>query len=397
MKITSIDVMELGNRAQGTLWRPIVCRINTDSDIYGYGEAAVAYGVGASAAFGMVKDLAGMIVGMDPLDTEVIWNKMYRQTFWGQNGGLIPYAGMSAIDIALWDIKGKAFGVPVYKLLGGKCRDKLRCYASQLQFGWGENKFGMNCSNADYQRSVQMAMDEGYDAVKIDFFTFDLDGRVFGTQDRVGLLTPARLEMLESRIAAVRETLGKGSAGGDIIMEAHSYPDAASAVQIGQMAEPYDIMLYEEPCTPSPMLTRMVHEAVNIPLASGERIYGRLDYMPYFEEGLLGMIQPDIGTCGGITEAKKTAEMAAVYDVGVQVHVCASPLCTAAALQLEATLPNFTIHEHHINSTITWNTELCKHNYQPVNGYYEIPDLPGIGNELSEFALKNVKKAETVR
>jgi hypothetical protein len=137
MKITSVDVMELKLRNDKQL-RPIVCRVNTDEGIYGYGEAAMAYGVGASAAFGMIKDLSANIIGMNPLENEVVWDKLYKGTFWGQNGGPVVFGGISAIDIALWDIRGKFFNVPIYKLLGGKRREKLRTYASQLQFRWGD-------------------------------------------------------------------------------------------------------------------------------------------------------------------------------------------------------------------------------------------------------------------
>jgi len=175
MKITSIDVMELKPR-KDKQWRPIVCRVNTDEGIYGYGEAALAYGVGASAAFGMIKDLAGNIIGMDALANEVVWDKLYKGTFWGQNGGPVVYSGISAIDIALWDIRGKYFNAPVYKLLGGKRREKLRTYASQLQFRWGD---GVNPAFAteDYVAAAKHAISEGYDAIKIDFFTYDRDGR----------------------------------------------------------------------------------------------------------------------------------------------------------------------------------------------------------------------------
>ena len=137
MKITKIEVFRLptANSRQNS---PIGCRIHTDAGICGDGEAGMAYGVGGSAAFGMVCDLAELIVGMNPLQTELIWETMYKKTFWGQNGGPVVFSGIAAIDVALWDIKGKYFKVPVYQLLGGKVRDKLRTYASQLQFGWGQ-------------------------------------------------------------------------------------------------------------------------------------------------------------------------------------------------------------------------------------------------------------------
>jgi len=392
MKIKSVDVMELKPRNDKN-WRPVVCRVNTDEGIYGYGEAAMAYGVGASAAFGMIRDLAGCIIGMDPLENEVIWDKLYKTTFWGQNGGPVVFSGISAIDIALWDIKGKFFNVPVYKLLGGKRREKLRAYASQLQFRWGD---GVNPAFAteDLAAAARHAVSEGYDAIKIDFFTYDRDGRQFSSEDTTRLLKPYYLDLVEERIEAVRKAVGPNV---DIIMECHSFTDAQSAIQIGKRAEKYNIFCYEEPTTPSPKLTKLVSENVNIPIASGERIYTRWGYAPYFENGSLAMIQPDLGTSGGITEGKKICDMAYTYDVSVQVHVCASPLSVAAALQLEAVIPNFCIHEHHVINRASYNRELCIHDYQPVNGTMTVPELPGIGNELSEYALRTAEKVTVSR
>ena len=138
MKIISVDIMRVDvPPTDNPGWEPIVCRVYTDEGIYGDGEAALAYGRASIGAFGMLQDFAKLVIGMDPLDNEVIWEKLYKSTFWAQNGGPVVFSAMSAIDIALWDIKGKYFKVPVYKLLGGKMRGKLRSYASQLQFGWG--------------------------------------------------------------------------------------------------------------------------------------------------------------------------------------------------------------------------------------------------------------------
>jgi galactonate dehydratase len=390
MKIVSVDILELKPR-DNPAWRPVVCRINTDEGIYGYGEAALAYGVGASAAFGMVKDLSRMIIGQDPLNNEVIWDRLYKATFWGQNGGPVVFAGISAIDIALWDIKGKAFNVPVYRLLGGKRREKLRSYASQLQFGWGDG-IKPAFATKDYASASKKAVAEGYDAIKIDFFTFTKEGSRFTAEETTRLLKPDYLDLIEERIAAVREAVGQGV---DIIIEAHSFTDAQAAIQIGRRAEKYNIFVYEEPTTPNPKITKLVAENVNIPLASGERIYTRWGYAPYFENGSLSLIQPDLGTCGGITEGKKICDMAYTYDVSVQAHVCASPLSTAASLHLEAVIPNFCIHEHHVINLAGYNKELCIHDYQPIEGYISVPEIPGIGNELSDYALKTAR-VETV-
>ncbi len=387
MKIVKVDVMQLGTDVRPD-WRPIVCRIYTDEGIYGDGEAAMAYDVGALGAFGMLQELAKMVIGMDPLDNEVIWDKLYRSTFWGQNGGPVTFSAISAIDIALWDIKGKYFKVPVYKLLGGKKRDNLRCYASQLQFGWGEVRIPAR-SSEDYAKNAKKAVAEGYDAVKFDFFLYDEKDGFFNDNDRLGLLSKKYLNIVEKRIAAVREAVGPDV---DIIMENHSYTDAQSALQLGKMAEKYDIFCFEEPTTPYPKITKYMSDKLNIPIATGERIYSRWQYAQYFENCSVQMIQPDFGNCGGITEGKKICDMAYAYDVGVQGHACGSPLSNVVALHLECVIPNFVIHEHHAVNLTPYNKSYCIYDYQPVNGKFKVPELPGLGNELSESAMNNSVK-----
>lgn len=387
MKIVKVDVMQLGTDVRPD-WRPIVCRIYTDEGIYGDGEAAMAYDVGALGAFGMLQELAKMVIGMDPLDNEVIWDKLYRSTFWGQNGGPVTFSAISAIDIALWDIKGKYFKVPVYKLLGGKKRDNLRCYASQLQFGWGEVRIPARTPE-DYAKNAKKAVEEGYDAVKFDFFLYNEEDGFFNDNDRLGLLSKKYLNIVEKRIAAVREAVGPDV---DIIMENHSYTDAQSALQLGRMAEKYDIFCFEEPTTPYPKITKYMSDKLNIPIATGERIYSRWQYAQYFENCSVQMIQPDFGNCGGITEGKKICDMAYAYDVGVQGHACGSPLSNVVALHLECVIPNFVIHEHHAVNLTPYNKSYCIYDYQPVNGKYKVPELPGLGNELSESAMNNSVK-----
>ena len=386
MKITKIDVLHLKTGLKNGHWRPIVGRVYTDEGIYGDGEAALAYGEAQFAAFGMVQNLAKLVIGMDPMDHEIIWDKLYRSTFWGQNGGPVVFAGISAIDIALWDIRGKYYGVPVAKLLGGMRRRELRAYASQLQFGWGGDEVVPKRTPEEYAQEARLAVAEGYDCVKYDFFTFRPDAGNYGDLDRLGLLTPKQLRVLRDRVAAVREAIGPDV---DLIVENHSFTDALSSVQIGKMLKEFNIFYFEEPTTPTAQLTRYVHEETGLPIATGERIYTRWQYADYFKLNAVQVIQPDVGTCGGITEIKKICDMAYVYDVGVQVHACGSPLSTAAALQLEAAIPNFVIHEHHTYACSKYNRDLCIYDYQPVNGKFRVPELPGIGNELSEVAFKN--------
>jgi len=391
LKITKVDV--LGFNAQGQARGPIWCRIYTDEGIYGDGEAGMAYGIGRSAAFGMVKDFAQLIIGDDPLQNEVIWHKLYRSSFWGQNGGPVVFSGISAIDIALWDIKGKYFGKPVYQLLGGKFREKLRTYASQLQFGWSETQ-GPLGKPEEYAVVAKEAVSEGYDAIKVDFIAFgdDVSGsdgpwngkRWLDTEYQTRLLTPKYANLFVDRVAATRDAIGPNV---DIIVENHSKTDAQGAVQIGRRIEKYNIFYYEEPATPNPKTFEYIKEKVDIPIASGERIYSRWQYQPYFENSSIQVIQPDLANTGGITEGKKIADTAYAYDVSVQPHIAGSPIIIAATLQFEAALPNFIIHEQHFPRLDGRKNAI--YDYQPENGYFSIPELPGIGNELSEFAFKN--------
>ncbi|MBF1354622.1 MAG: mandelate racemase/muconate lactonizing enzyme family protein, partial [Megasphaera micronuciformis] len=188
MKITKVDVMLINPKAEDNKpWTPVGIRVYTDAGIYGDGEAAMAYGSISRGAYGAVIDFSEKIIGKDPLDTEVIWEDLYKSTFWAQNGGPVTFGAISAIDVALWDIKAKYFGVPLYKLLGGKQRDKLRCYASQLQFGWGPVRVGLTTAQ-EYADIAKKAVAEGYSAVKVDFFTFDRDGSRFNHEQMTRLL-----------------------------------------------------------------------------------------------------------------------------------------------------------------------------------------------------------------
>lgn len=393
MKITKVDVLKLPAEFRG--WTPVLCRVYTDEGIYGDGEAAMGFGGASQTAFSMVCEMAKKIIGMDPLEHEVIWDKLYRNIFWGENGGSVIMAGISAIDLALWDIKGKKYNTPLYKLLGGKLRTKIRAYASQLQFGYGEN-FVPSVTLEDYANEARKAVADGFDAVKYDFFIYKPErnekGEVerYTAKDTLGLLNPRYVEIVENRIKAVREAVGPYV---DIIVENHAYTDALSSIQLGNAMKKYNVFYYEEPTVPTPGLSKRVHEETGLPIASGERIYTRWQYVEYFKENALQVIQPDLGTCGGITEVKKICDMAAVYDVGVQVHTCGSQISATAALHLEAAIPNFVIHEHNVWALTPSNRAICKYDYQPVNGHFSVPELPGIGNEIAD---ETFKKSEVV-
>ena len=285
MKIVSVDVMQVPSGNAGASrgdWCPVIVRINTDEGISGFGEVGLAYGKGWRAGMGMVQDFAEVIMGEDPMQIERIWEMIFRTTFWGMGGGTVVSAAMSGIDIALWDIKGKALGLPVWQLMGGKTNDNLRTYASQLQFNWGSNLSKQRLIEPEeYAEVTRVAMAEGYDSIKVDplIFSNQPDGK--GPWKITGPLEHKVIKTVYDRIAAMRKAGGDDL---DIIIENHSNTDTISAIQIGRALEDLRIFYYEEPCHPLNVESMVeIKNKVNIPIASGERIYTRYGYRPFLE------------------------------------------------------------------------------------------------------------------
>ena len=389
MKIVSVDIIisKTGGKAcDGTRWNPVFVKINTDEGISGFGEIGLAYSDAIFAAIGILQDFSPLIIGMDPMKIEKIWDMLHRSTFWGQGGGTVIFAGISAIDIALWDIKGKALKVPVYQLLGGKTNERLRTYASQIQFDWGKTSRNL-VSPEEYADVTLKAMAEGYTCVKVDPLGVNRDG----TWDWrfPPILEYDLLKLGKERVKAIREAGGEAL---DIIVELHSQTNINTALQFGKEIEEFRCFYYEEPMQPlNSSLFKELSNKIKIPIASGERIYSRWGFRPFFENRSLSVVQPDLGNSGGITEGKKICDMAHIYEMGVQLHLCGGPISIAAALQLEAVIPNFLIHEHHQFALLEENTSMCIYDYQPSNGYYSIPDIPGIGNEVTKDTIKKAQ------
>jgi L-alanine-DL-glutamate epimerase-like enolase superfamily enzyme len=381
MKITRIEIFDL-ETSIGPDWHPVLVRLDTDEGIRGVGEVGLAYGSAHSAGAGMVRNLAEeCVLDADPMKTEALWDTMHA-TFWALGGGPVVFGGMSAIDTALWDIKGKALNVPVYQLLGGKTNDALRTYASQIQFGWGSTSRW--CAHPDdYAEEAVKAVADGYDCVKVDPVILDADGEYNPTLR--GVLPHQQVTLFRNRVKAIREAVGSDV---DIILEVHAMLSATTAIQLGRIWEEFNCMYLEEPVHYLNVdLQHKVTQNVQIPIAAGERLYTRWGYRQYLEKQLINMIQPDLGLVGGITEGKKICDYAHTYDIAVQVHVCGSPIATAAALHLEAAIPNFEIHEHHTYALKAGNIRLCRPNYQPVHGIFTIPDVPGLGIELNDDVI----------
>ena len=376
MKIVEVSIylLQIGGR------HPILVQIVSDGGIRGIGEAAVAYGAGGTAAAGMIKDLAeGFLLGKDPFRIEAIWSDMYDHTFWAKGGGPIVFAGMSSVDLALWDLKGKALGLPVYEMLGGKYRDSVRVYAN----GWS---FRAHTPD-DFARAAEQPVKDGYDAIKLYPLATALDVPL--STSRQGIFRHVSLRSIDrefenlavQRVKAVRDAVGPDI---DVLVDMSASLTTDVIIRLGRRMEELGLFFFEEPVDPFDVdALKKVSEHVNIPIAVGERLYTRYGFRPVMERHAADILQPDIGNTGGIMETKKIAAMAEAYNMRIQPHVCASPVSTAAALQLDACIPNFAIQE-------IYPYRVPEH-YQVVdrapendivNGRMPIPDRPGLGVEL---------------
>lgn len=330
MKIRTVNVYLV----RAGMLHPVIVEVLTDQGITGIGEAGIAYGVGGTAAAGMVKDLAErMVVGRDPRQIERLWAEMYDHSFWAKGGGPIVFAAISGIEQALWDIKGKQLGVPVYELLGGRMRDDVRVYAN----GW----YGAASRPDDFATAVERPLRDGYDAVK--FYPLAHFGPN-GLRHVTNRMIDREFENLAvERVRAVRNAAGPDV---EIMLDLSAGLTTDVALRFCKRVEEFDIAWIEEPVDPSDKagLTRLASH-VKAPLAAGERAYGRHGFRPLLEAQAVGVLQPDVGTAGGILEAKKIAAMADAFGARIAPHNCGSSLLTAASVQLSACTNNFLIQE----------------------------------------------------
>jgi galactonate dehydratase len=314
---------------------PVLLELMTDDGVAGVGEAAVAYGVGANSAAGMVRDLVEtMVLGRDPFRIEELWTEMYDHSFWAKGGGSIVFAGISAVEQALWDIKGKAFGVPVYELLGGRMREEIRVYAN----GWSYQSHTPD----DYARAVERPLREGYTAVKC--YPLAVPNRNGGIRHVSRRSVDREFANLAfEKVRAVRRAAGPAV---DIMIDLSGGLTTDETIRLCRRLEELDPLFVEEPADPSDLgALRKISEKISIPIALGERVYTRFGFRPILESHAADILQPDIGNTGGIMETKKIAAMAETYNMRIQPHICASPVSTAAALQLDACVSNVMVQE----------------------------------------------------
>ncbi|MCB1832898.1 MAG: mandelate racemase/muconate lactonizing enzyme family protein [Geminicoccaceae bacterium] len=388
MKIRSVEVINAHRSGRDGIsrWNPTWVRIETDEGIDGVGEVGLAYGVGASASVGMVRDLSeAFVLGADPFDSERLWEKLFRGSFWGEGGGPVVTGAISAIDAAIWDIKGKALGMPVWKLLGGRTNESLRTYASQIQFGWSPDGTSFLGAPELYGEAAARALADGYDCVKVDPIMIDASGQ--RNPPPRGLFSGEQLGLFRRRMESVRNAVGPEV---DIILELHSFTSKSGAEQLSDLFSDLSLFFMEEPTHyANPGAHLAVHNRSGLRFSAGERFYTRWGAEPYISANAIDVIQPDFGLIGGITEGKKVCELAHLHDITVQGHVCGSPVATAIALQVETVIPNFQIHEHHVYALQNVNRELCEEDLQPQGGRFRVSDAPGLGIRLSGLARRD--------
>ena len=357
MKVTAIDTFIC--HAYRTNW--VFVKVRTDSELYGVGEATLEYREQTVAQ--ACKELERGLVGKDPHRVEEFFHDSYRDAYW--RGGPVLMSAISAVEMALWDIKGKDLGVPVYQLLGGKVRDAVPCYAN----GW----FAPAKTPGAFADKARLAVDAGFKALKWDPF-----GSAY--------LTIGRTQLNEALacIGAVHDAVKDRA---DLIIEGHGRFNVPTAVRIGQALEDFDILWFEEPVPPdSPEALAEVKRRVRVPLSAGERLYNRWQFRTFLEMGCADYLQPDVSHAGGLSEVRKIAAMAECYHLPVCPHNPSGPVANAATLQLAACTPNFYLLET-MSSDVPWRNEISTEAVHFADGSMTIPDKPGLGIDINEAAI----------
>ena len=335
--------------------------IETDDGLIGWGEPVIEGK--AATVRACVEEMKPYLIGADPMRIEDIWNVLYRAGFY--RGGPVIMSAIAGIDQALWDIKGKYYGGPVYDLLGGACRDRMRVYS------WigGDRP-------ADVGAAALEKKNEGFTAIKMN-----------ATEELQMVDTYDRIDAVLERVAAIRESCGKYFG---IAIDFHGRVHKPMAKVLAKKLEEFDPMFLEEPVLCEHMGEfRDIANACNIPIATGERLFSRYDFKRLLEAGGVDIIQPDLSHAGGITEVRKIAAMAEAYDVALAPHCPLGPIALAACLQVDACSYNAFIQEQSMG--IHYNAFhgpldyiLNPGTYAFREGHVEIPKLPGLGVEVNK-------------
>ena len=338
----------------------VFVKVSTDVGFHGWGEATLEWRDRTMQA--AVAELGAQLVGEDPLPVEYHWQRLYRHGFW--KGGVVLNSALAALDQALWDIRGKAWGVPVYRLLGGPARERIRVYT--------------HVGIYDPQKMIDDARRDvaaGFTALKTGSWLVEPP-----------MSEPAMIAAFAERVALLREAVGPNV---DILFDNHGRSLPGTAVRMMRALEPYRLFWLEELTQPDDIdaLARLRAANPSTDLATGERLYSKWDFLPLLEKRLVDVIQPDICHAGGITEVKKIAALAEAYYVQVAPHNPQGPISTAAAAHLGMAIPNFSILELVQGRAIARQDGFLKEPWEVRDGYLQVPDRPGLGVDIDEEAF----------
>lgn len=368
MQITGIKTVVVN--AEMRNW--VFVKVETSQPgLYGWGEASLEWKT--RAVVGAVEDFAPMLIGEDPSRIEHIYQKMYRQSFWRL--GVIGMSAISGIEQALWDIMGKEVGLPVYRLLGGRVRDRVRMYT---HLGGGDMRAVYESQQSDdpqiFVERALAVIEKGYTAVK-----------VLLTPPTESLNSIAAYDYAERVMAALREAVGKEV---DIMLDCHGRHFPANALEFCRILAPYKPYFIEEPVPPENVdVLAELRKQSPVPIATGERLVTRFGFRDLCEKQACHIIQPDLCHCGGLWEAKKIAAMAETYYIGVAPHNPLGPVANAAALHFALSTPNFLIQEDML-SDVPWRWEVVQHSLETQDGYWLPTETPGLGIEVNEEAAR---------
>ncbi len=364
MKVTSLELVPAS--------KYLFIRLHTDAGITGVGEVG-SWGY-LDGAIGVLKKLEGYIVGQDPMRIEHHWQYMYRSMYFRGN---ILMSAISAIDIALWDIKGKALGVPVYELLGGKCRDRVRTYPAVFKFT--PEEMGEACVEVRRQ---------GFTAARL-MITGDAKAKTAPYEDGI---YSHRVAQQVARVRACREAVGDDF---DLILEVHRSMTPMDAIAFARAVEEYRPLFLEDPIPPdSNAAMADVAARTSIPVASGERFINIQEFEDLLSRGGARYVRPDVCALGGLTPSKKVAAIAESHYAEIVPHNPLGPVSTAACLQLDAAVPNVCIQEFPSFYLTGNESQMITEPLELDRGYLVIPDRPGIGIELVDDITEKFPPAQ---
>jgi len=357
-------IREVSTYVLGTPWRNItIVELRTDEGITGLGEVRMLNHTDALHGY-LAEAVPRYVRGSDPFDVESLVHRMTRHDY--ARNGEIAMSALATIEIACWDIQGKALGLPVYKLLGGAVRDRIKAYAN----GW----YQVERTPEDFHAAARAVVERGYRGLKLDPFgagMFELD--------------PEETARSLALVEAVRDAVGPDV---EIFVEMHGRFSAATAIRIAGLLAPHRPAWLEEPVPPENLKAlAKVAAHTDIPIATGERMHTRFDYRELFELQAADIIQTDITHSGGLLEAKKLAGAAETHYLLMAPHNVGGAISTAANVHLAATTVNFCVQEYFNDFADPFVNDCVPGLGDVVDGYFALPDKPGLGVELNHVAL----------